>query len=198
MQLPLKEADASGTPLRADARRNRERVLEGARAAFAARGFEASYHEIARLAGVGVGTVYRRYPRREALVQAVLLDILDELTAMARAACAELDTWAAFAGFFRALSAQIRRHAGLSERLDERGGTQVAEARRRLLDAIEALRRHALQGGLRPDVGWRDILFLAQAAAAEGCGLGVEADDEGRARALAVLLDGLRTTHELN
>ncbi len=195
MQVSSKEAEAEafGAPLRADARRNRERVLEGARAAFAASGFEASYHEIAHLTGVGVGTVYRRYPQREALVQAVLLDILDELTAMARAACAEADAWAAFAGVFSALSAQIRRHAGLSERLDGRGGRKVAEARRRLLDAIEALLRHALQGGLRPDVGWRDILFLAQAAAAQGCGLGVEADDDGRARALAVILDGLRT-----
>lgn len=157
-------------------------MLEGARQAFATRGFEASYHEIARLAGVGVGTVYRRYPGRDALIEAVLLDVLAELTADAQAACAEDDGWAGFARFF----------GGLSARLEGRGGTPVAEARRRLLDAIEALRRRALQSGLRPDVGWRDILFLAQAAAVEGCGLGLEADEDERSRAISIILDGLR------
>ncbi len=191
--LAQDEASAPGGSLRADARRNREKVLEGARQAFAARGFEASYHEIARLAGVGVGTVYRRYPQRDALIEAVLLDILAELTAAAQAASLEDDGWSGFTRVFGELSAHYRRHAGLSARLEGCGGMQVAEAREGFQHAIEGLRRRALQGGLRPDVGWRDILFLAQAAAAEGCGLGLDADEEGRARALAIILDGLRS-----
>ena len=191
--LSHEEADTSATPLRADARRNQERVLEGARLAFAARGFEASYHQVARLAGVGVGTVYRRYPERAALIEAVLLDILDELTIKAQAACAENDGWAAFARFFNDLSTYVRRHAGLSVRLDARGGEGVEQARQSLLDAIELLRRRALRDGLRPDMDWRDILFLAQAAAIEGCGFGVEVSEDQRARAVAVILDGLHT-----
>ena len=194
MQAQLQdEAHAPGTPLRADARRNQKRVLDGARQAFAARGFEASYHEIARFAGVGVGTVYRRYPERATLIEAVLLDILYELTAKAQAASAENDGWAAFARFFGDLSSYVRRHAGLSARLEAGRGRQVAEARRCLLEAIEQLRRRALQDGLRADVSWQDILFLAQAAGTEGCGLGVEASNDQHARALAIILDGLRT-----
>ena len=192
MRVSENQTDAPGPPLRADARRNRERVLEGARAAFAAHGFEASYHEIARVAGVGVGTVYRRYPEREALIQAVLLDVLARLTASAEAACVKEDVWAAFASFFVELSAHVGRHVGLSEQLGERRGPQVAEARRRLQHGVEALWRRALQGGLRPDIGWRDILFLAQAAATQGCGLGVEPDSVVRSRAVMVILDGLR------
>ncbi len=194
MQTPAQdEASVLGASLRADARRNRERVLEGARQAFAARGFEASYHEIARLAGVGVGTVYRRYPQRDALIEAVLLDILAELTASAQAACVEGAGWSGFARVFGELSDDYRHHAGLSARLEGRGGTPVAEAKERFQNAIEDLRGRALKAGLRPDVGWRDLLFLAQAAAVEGCGLGLDADEEGRARALAIILDGLRS-----
>ncbi len=188
------QADAPDASLRADARRNRAKVLDGAARAFAANGFDASYHEIARFAGVGVGvgTVYRRYPRREALIEAVLLDVLDALTAAAQAASAADDGWAAFARFFTDLSGRVLRHAGLSARLEGRGGPDVMDARRRLQDAGDALLQSAARAGLRPDMGWRDILFLAQAAASEGCGLDVQPDEHVRARALAVVLDGLR------
>ena len=183
----------AGIPqLRADALRNRARVLQGARQAFAECGFEASYHEIARRAGVGVGTVYRRYPERQALVEAVLLDILDTLTDAALAACAEDDVWTGFSRFFGELSAYIERHAGLSARLEGGRGRLVGEAGLRLHASIETLRIRALRDGLRPDVGTRDLLFLAQAAAFEGCGLGGKPDEAARARALGVILDGLR------
>ena len=116
------------SPLRADARRNQARVLEGARLAFAAGGFDASYHEVARLAGVGVGTVYRRYPDRDALFEALLVDVLDELTAKAEAASVGSDGWASFSQFFLDLSAYPGRHAGLSGQLKGRS-QRVAAAR---------------------------------------------------------------------
>lgn len=182
----------AAAPRRADARRNEARVLDAAREAFAAGGLDASYHDIARRAGVGVGTVYRRFPDRDALLEAVLVDILDSLSAEAEAASADPDGWQAFAAFFTGLSMAVRRHAGLSGRLDGRGGARVATARDRLLRAIRRLHGHARADGLRPDVGWQDVLFLAQAAAAEGCGFDLDVGEGHRRRALAVILDGLR------
>lgn len=178
-------------PLRADARRNQARVLEGARLAFAAGGFDASYHEVARLAGVGVGTVYRRYPDRDALFEALLVDVLDELTAKAEAASVGSDRWASFSRFFLDLSAYTRRHAGLSGQLKGRS-QRVAAARERLLSAVDSLCKRARAAGLRDDVSWHDVLFLAQAAAVDGCGLDVEVDAGRRHRAADIILDGLR------
>src|SRR5687768_10426070 len=71
-------------PLRADARRNRERVLEGARAVFAEHGRDAQMDDVAKRAGVGVGTVYRHFPTKEALVSALALSLFEQVLASAR------------------------------------------------------------------------------------------------------------------
>lgn len=152
-------------PLRPDAQRNTERVLSGARQAFAAAGLGAGYHDIARLAGVGVGTVYRRFPDPAKLMEAVLLDILDELSGCAEHALARTDAWPAFADFFTTLALRTREHAGLSESLDERGGSLVAAARHRLIGLMHTLADRAQrQGVLRGDLAWQDIPFLARVA----------------------------------
>src|SRR3954453_18750875 len=83
-------------PLRADARRNRERVLAAARAVFAEHGREAQMDDVARSAGVGVGTVYRHFPTKEALVQALALDLFEGLVRGAREALTLEDPWEAF------------------------------------------------------------------------------------------------------
>ena len=83
-------------PLRADARRNRERVLTAARAVFAEHGREAQMDDVARSAGVGVGTVYRHFPTKEALVQALALDLFEGLLRGAREAMEIEDPWEAF------------------------------------------------------------------------------------------------------
>jgi len=89
-------------PLRADAARNRARVLDAARTAFAEVGLDVGVEEIARRAGVGKGTLYRRFPTKEALVRAIFEDILDEIDVLVREAEAEPDAWAAFTGYVRA------------------------------------------------------------------------------------------------
>lgn len=180
-------------PPRADARRNAARVLTAARQAVAAHGFDVSYHEIARLAGVGVGTVYRRFPERAQLLEAVLLDVLGELADSAEQALGEDESWPAFTRFFTGLALRTGENAGLSDSLDDRGGPQVAAARRTLLDRVRRLTERAQRDGvLRADLSWRDIPFLARAAAAGACVLDIPADPLQVERCVTVVLDGMR------
>ena len=87
---------AAVRPLRADARRNRERVLTAARAVFAEQGREAQMDDVARHAEVGVGTVYRHFPTKEALIEAVAIDSFERVTAKAQEALELDDPWEAF------------------------------------------------------------------------------------------------------
>ena len=83
-------------PLRADARRNREKVLEAARAVFSEQGRDAQMDDVARRAGVGVGTVYRHFPTKEALIEALMVAAFETIAAAAEAALEVEDPWEAF------------------------------------------------------------------------------------------------------
>ncbi len=91
----------SERPLRADARRNRERIMEAARAVFARQGGEAQIDDIARAAGVGVGTVYRHFPHKEALLGELLVEHFRKMADNAELALEVEDPWEAFAGLLR-------------------------------------------------------------------------------------------------
>ena len=96
MLLVTVNATTSATPLRRDAERNRERILDAARELFAARGLAVTLDDVARHAGVGVGTVYRRFANREALIDALFDDKLAKILETARAASAHPDQWDGF------------------------------------------------------------------------------------------------------
>src|SRR3954469_17115802 len=85
----------AGRPLRADARRNRERVLTAAREVFAEHGREAQMDDVARRAAVGVGTVYRHFPTKEALLEALAVDAFERIMARARECLEIADPWEA-------------------------------------------------------------------------------------------------------
>ncbi|WP_431771178.1 TetR/AcrR family transcriptional regulator [Streptomyces cucumeris] len=189
----MPSAERPERPPRADARRNAARVLTGARQAVAAHGLDVSYHEIARRAGVGVGTVYRRYPERGQLMEAVLLDLLGELTTGAERALDRGADWPAFTSFFTDLALRTGENAGLTASLDDRGGPRVAAARRRLLELLRRLTERAQRAGtLRADLRWHDIPFLAKAATSAAGVLDLP-DDRSRAeRCIRVVLDGMR------
>jgi AcrR family transcriptional regulator len=195
--MPSELSSASGPvrtqPLRADARQNAERVLAGARRAIAQGGLGVSYHDIARSAGVGVGTVYRRFPDRAELLEAVLLDVLGELSDGARNALADPDPWRGFSAFFATMAARFRENAGLSQALDDRGGDRVAAARQQLLREIGGLTaRAAAAGALRDDIGWQDVVLLAASLPRSGlCALDLSPTDDQVQRCLGVILDGL-------
>jgi AcrR family transcriptional regulator len=87
---------AGERPLRADARRNREKVLEAVRAVFSEQGRDAQMDDVARRAGVGVGTVYRHFPTKEALIEALMVSAFETIAAAAEAALEVEDPWEAF------------------------------------------------------------------------------------------------------
>ncbi|MEU4232526.1 TetR/AcrR family transcriptional regulator [Nonomuraea sp. NPDC026600] len=176
---------------RADARHNRARVLEAAQEAFAAEGLSVPLDVIARRAGVGAGTVYRHFPSKEALFEAVVHDrierLADELTAL-------LTTPGAATGeaFFTAFSSTVEQ-AGLNKALCESfvatPKAEVApEARRRYGIALAALLDRACQAGaVRPDAQITDVMALMA-----GC-VAMEAHSATPGRATTLVLDGLRT-----
>ncbi|CAL9570170.1 TetR/AcrR family transcriptional regulator [Streptomyces sp. enrichment culture] len=157
-------------PLRADARRNRERLLAAAVEAFAAQGEGASLDDIAKRAGVGSGTLYRHFPTRRALLEAVYADRIDALAARAGDLAERLPPGPALRAWLDELGAGMIRIRGLRALLGPAvgsgpdGGPGCCDP---LLDAAELLVRAARRAGeLRPDVGAVDVLRLVHGVAA--------------------------------
>jgi AcrR family transcriptional regulator len=148
--------------LRADAQRNLDRLLEAAGECFAERGIDCSVDEIARRAGVGHGTVFRRFPTKEALLLAVVAQRVEAMTALAEEAAAAPDVEAAFAGFVRSASESYARDRALVQGLDRCAGRPELDA---LIAAVNRLARRAHEAGvLRRDVGGEDVLRLVPTA----------------------------------
>jgi AcrR family transcriptional regulator len=181
--------------LRADARRNREAILRAAAEAFDECGLEVGVAEIARRAGVGPATLFRRFPSKDDLIVAVLEDRLEAMNALADDCLAEPDPWRAFARLVEATSlAQARDRALVDGVAGHLLGTgRLAEIRASFVAAAtELLERAQAAGAVRADVTAGDLSFLLIAGpqAARGC-FGALGEPLHR-RYLAVLLDGLR------
>jgi AcrR family transcriptional regulator len=158
------ETPAAERPLRADARRNRERVLAAADEAFALEGPGVPLDEIARRAGVGAGTVHRHFPTKEALLQAVLVGRLEEMLTEARAALEAPDPGKSFFDYFRIMTDSAQNKMDLADALgsqgvDVRAATHdVASGLRSTLG--ELLRRAQDAGAVRTDVTVDDLHAL--------------------------------------
>jgi AcrR family transcriptional regulator len=187
---------APGRPLRADAARNRTLILDAARGAFAEGGLDVGVEEIARRAGVGKGTLYRRFPTKEALVQAIFDDILVEYEALAEAALDDLDPGTAFADFLAAAARMQASNQGFYDVVTQRLGTSALndEQRRRFIDAAERpLRRAQAAGRVRDDLVAEDIqVMLRMLGATTRPAMDGSAMDERWPRYLGLLLDALR------
>ncbi len=183
--------------LRADARRNRNQILVAARRMFAEAGPDVPMEEIARQAGVGVGTLYRRFPDREALIRAVaresLVDVADEAR---RAAEEESSAWAALVRLVRH-SQQLQvivRLALLSSRAREvlRDDAETQRSCRAVLAALSEIVRAAQdEGTLREDVGAGDVAVLFSLLLKQTPAVNVPTGFVTE-RAFALMLDGLR------
>ena len=179
-------------PLRADARRNRALLLEAAEAVFAARGVSASTEEVARTAGVGVGTLFRHFPTKEALLEAVFRERLQRMAEGLRDLGAADDLGTAFFDFLSDAVAHSATKVALADALAEAGIDAVVSAREKhdLGGALgQALVRAQEAGAVRPDVGLPELiaLLIGASRAAEHAGT-----DPVRTRIIGVILDGLR------
>jgi AcrR family transcriptional regulator len=188
--------DAPSRPLRADAARNRTRVLDAARTAFAEAGLDVGVEEIARRAGVGKGTLYRRFPTKEALVRAIFEDILGDLERLARATDAEPDARSAFARFLGDAARMQASNQGFYDVVAQRLGAAAltADQRRRLLDAAgRPLRRAQEAGVVRSDLVPEDVqLMLRMLGATTRPAPDGQSMDERWPRYLGLLLDATR------
>jgi len=148
--------------LRADAQRNLDRLLEAATECFAEQGVDASVDEIARRAGVGHGTVFRRFPTKDALLAAVLAGHMRELATAAEAACAEPDAGEAFDRFVRAAADAYARNHALIEAMKRCPLTPEVGA---LVSGVARLLRRAQDAdAVRADVTAEDVLALVPTA----------------------------------
>lgn len=148
---------AVARPMRRDAARNQAGVLSAAREVISEFGVAASMEQVAARAGVGVGTLYRHYPNKQALVDELVRLILDELTDIARAGLAE-EKGAGLERFLRAFGESLSRHHGYSAHLVGPGSSQQHQD---LTDAIDALHREAFKHGqISPDVTVGDVRAL--------------------------------------
>lgn len=186
----------SERPLRADAQRNRGRILEAAREVFAARGLDVSLDDIAAHAGLGVGTVYRRFADKDALIDAVFEHRIGEVAAAARRALSAEDPWDGLVTFMHEEGALRAADQGLKEMLLSRGrGRERVERARDTIApvVIELVRRAQEAGRLRDDLGPFDlpmvqIMLSAVADAAR------DVSPEVWQRFLGIVLDGMCTS----
>lgn len=154
--------EAPTRPLRRDAQRNRERIVDAAGEVFAVRGFAATLDDVAHHAGVGVGTVYRRFPTKEALVEAVFTNRLEELVALAEEALAMISAWVGLTTFLRNFAGLNAANRGFRDvSLSIGGEHHFARIGERMVPLVEQLvaRAHA-EGILRPDVNVHDLPII--------------------------------------
>ena len=182
-------------PLRRDARRNRGAILAAARQVFCDHGLEAPLEEIARRAGVGIGTLYRHFPSRVELLDAVLADTVQAHVDAAEKALAIDDPWDGFASYLEQSCRLQAANRGLNDAMGMRfpRAATLEAARRRLFELVGQVVDRAQQSGqLRADLTLEDLAFVTwantrilQAVRAAG------APDAWR-RHLGLLLDGFR------
>ena len=180
-------------PLRADARRNRQKVLAAARAVFAEQGVDAQMDDVARRADVGIGTVYRHFPTKEALLNALADELFDVIAAHTRALLDHDDPWEAF---------QEALWFGAGKTAGDRAFTEILATQREAVPRTcpgkedltitvgELIRRCIEAGKMRPDVIIEDIPLVM-------CGIGSASSmphphPEAWRRHLRIVLDGLR------
>ena len=179
----------STTQLRADAQRNLERVLDAAAELFAERGCDVSVDEIARRAGVGHATVFRRFQTKDALISAVVSKQIRELSGFVEAALAEEDAGEAFRSFVWRAGEMHARDRGLHEGYTRCAMSDVAEAKAELNALIDQLIERAQEAGaVRKDVSADDVSTLVGTAIRGAYG---SSDPELWRRYVAVVLDGL-------
>lgn len=183
-------------PLRRDAERNRQRILRAAADVFTRRGLDATLDDIAREAGVGVGTVYRRFPDKESLVAELFADRIDTMVEAAEQACAAPDPWQALVSFLEYAAQSLATNLGLRQLMmfATYGRDRVAYAREQMRPVVTKLVERAQEAGeLRDDFSAADVPLIAFMLASTAEYSASTQPDLWR-RYLALIVDGLRAS----
>jgi AcrR family transcriptional regulator len=187
-------SEVAEKPLRADARRNREKVLAAARAVFSEQGVDAQMDDVARRADVGVGTVYRHFPTKDALLTALSDELFEVIAAHARELLEHEDPWEAFQEALWFAAGKTAGDRAFAEILAAQRKTPLTEPCSGQEDLIitvgELMRRCIDAGKMRPDVVIDDIPLVM-------CGIGSASalphpTPDAWRRHLGIVLDGLR------
>jgi AcrR family transcriptional regulator len=189
------DTETAGRPQRADAKRNYERLVAAAREVFAQQGGGASMEAIAKEAGVGVGTLYRHFPKRIDVVEAVYREDVDELTTVAESAVATMEPWPALVtwleAFVRYASGKRRLMNELHEAFEKNPDLRVA-ARERIEAALSMVLTRAQEAGMvRHDLDAPDLMQLLSSMC-----MSATVTPEQSARLLVMIEDGLRPPAE--
>ncbi|MBO0827272.1 MAG: TetR/AcrR family transcriptional regulator [Streptosporangiales bacterium] len=178
-------------PMRADARRNHDRLLQVAKEAFTEHGYRASLDDIARRAGVGSGTLYRHFPDRDALLATVYREDVDALAARADALAEQYPPGEALAAWMHEQLAYVREMHGLGSAVKAMLGVDSETfnfCKDTMRGAVQRLLEPAQRAGeIRPDVTPADVMRLVH-----GVGTAVEKAPEEADRLLSFVIDGLR------
>ena len=177
--------------MRADARRSRAKLIEAATIAFAENGADAPLEDIARRAGVGIGTLYRHFPTRTDLQAGVFRSQVDAVCTTADQLIGTVSPEQAFAGSVRAIAGYLVTKRGLARALIDslgRDSELISVCSLRMSDTVDRLLSYAQGSGvLRPDISAKDVLRLVH-----GIVMACEQSPQDTDRLLDVMLDGLR------
>lgn len=183
-------------PLRVDAERNRRRIVEAATTAFAERGLDVSLEDVADSAGVGIATLYRRFPSRDHLIAACFERRLEDYARLADEALAAADAWTGFVSYVEGICSMQAADRGLKDVLTRTfPNARALEGHRRRGYALSVrlIERAKAEGSLRADLATEDlvVLLMANAGVVQGCG---DAAPDTWKRFVALMLDGCRNT----
>jgi AcrR family transcriptional regulator len=192
MSTTTRPPESDPRPLRADAQRNRARLLEAADEAFSARGTEASLDEIARRAGVGIGTLYRHFPSRQDLVESLIHSANERLLALSDELIEADDPLEALHTWFQSLLRHAATYRGLATSLVEAtcgdGGRLATQCQVQQAIGSALLARAQRLGAVRADVTADEVLDLVSAISL----VAERGQRTNGERLLALALDGLR------
>jgi AcrR family transcriptional regulator len=183
-------------PLRADARRNRERIIEAAKQVFSEQGIDAQMDDVAARAGVGVGTVYRHFANKDVLLGELVKAKFESFTERARKALDEDDAWEALCGLLTTNAELMAQDVGLQDTLRRASGAyEYAEPARLELEAVteKLIKRAQREGKQRKDFQVQELGMLMGGLCASMASSGYPVQFAWR-RHLEILLDGLHAT----
>jgi AcrR family transcriptional regulator len=189
---------AGDRPLRRDAERNRQRILAAAAEVLSERGLDATLDEVARAAGVGVGTVYRRFPDKESLIEELFRDRIDAMVREAQRALTEPDPWQALVSYLDFAIALMAGNMGLRQLLmfSAYGKERICYARHQMHPVITKLvERAQASGDLRPDFAGTDVKMIVFMLSSVAEYASASRPDVWR-RYLTLLIDGLRPARD--